>query len=442
MSGSKSYAMHRGSGEMDLFVHGGMFTRRRPLPLRLRGRRTMMELHLQFGFGMMEHCRHLLTEWGGGTVVLSPRDLNDRQLRGLAAEVAEIEGGKTLLDPQFYVPHADHARLRSHDFWPVDFASGSFFNGPEMEGLVGKIIELNRGLGTEAIILPGMLANPIDDHWLAHHRSFLSTARDLNSGTPLYSTLALGAEVVRNREQITTLLEAVMRWGADGYYIVCEHPNGDYLVQDAIWLAHILDLTAGLRLAGAKVILGYCSHQMLVAQVAGASAICSGTWMNVRSFPPDKFSKDFEEEVRRRATWYYCPQGLSEYKLPFLDVAYEQGLLDSMRVAPELDGGYADQLFSGVQPSSVRFSEQAAFRHYLHALRSQAQALDAGGYDEARQVQEQALNNAEELLGTLGANGVRGANRDFTDSLDVNRAALAMLDRQRGPVLRRRWASL
>lgn len=402
-----------------------------------------MELHLQFGFGMMEHCRHLLTEWGGGTVVLSPRDLNDRQMRSLADDVAGIEGGKTLLDPQFYVPHADHDRLCSHEFWPDDFASGSFFQGPEMESLVRQIIELNKDLGTEAIILPGMLANPVDDLWLAHHESFLTTARNLaGDSKPLYSTLALGADSARNREQVTALLESVGRWKADGYYIVCEHPNGDYLVQDAIWLAHVLDLTAGLRLAGAHVILGYCNHQMLVSHVAGANAICSGTWMNVRSFPPEKFSKDYEEEIRRRATWYYCPQALSEYKLPFLDVAYEQGVLDLMKPPAEFDGGYVDSLFSGVQPSSVRFSEQAAFRHYLHALRHQARALNAAGYDEARQAQEQALNNADDLLRTLGSNGVLGANRDFTDSLDVNRAALAMLDRQRGPVLRRRWTSL
>ncbi len=401
-----------------------------------------MELHLQFGFGMMEHCRHLLTGWGGGTVVLSPRDLNDKQLRSLAADVAGIEGGKILLDPQFYVPHADHDRLCSHGFWPADFASGSFFQGPEMQSLVRQIVDLNRDLGTEAVILPGMLANPVDDLWLAHHRSFLTTARDMAGDTKVYATLALGADTARDREQVTTLLEAVTRWNADGYYIVCEHPNGEYLVRDPIWLAHVLDLTAGLRLAGAQVILGYCNHQMLVARVAGANAICSGTWMNVRSFPPEKFSKDYEEEIRRRATWYYCPQALSEYKTPFLDVAYEQELLHLMKPPAELDGCYVDQLFSGVQPSSVRFAEQAAFRHYLHALRSQAHAPEAGGYDQAREEHNQTLTDAEHLLGTLGSNGVLGANRDFTDSLDVNRAALALLDKQRGPVLRRRWTSL
>lgn len=420
-----------------------MFLRRWPLLLRLHGRRTLMELKLQFGFGMMEHCRHLLTEWGGGTVVLSPRDLNDKQLRSLAANVAGIEGGKTLLDPQFYVPHADHDRLCSHKFWPDDFASGSFFQGPEMESLVRKIVELNDDLGTEALILPGMLADPLDDNWLAHHETFLMTARGLaGDSKPLYSTLALGADTARSREQITTLIEAVTRWRADGYYIVCEHPNGEYLVQDPIWLAHVLDLTAGLRLAGAQVILGYCNHQMLVAHVAGANAICSGTWMNVRSFPPDKFRKDYEEEIRRRATWYYCPQALSEYKIPFLDVAYEQGVLGLMEPLPEFDGGYVGQLFSGVQPSSVRLSEQAAFRHYLHAIRCQAQSLDASSYDAAQQVQEQSLNEAEDLLRTLASSGVKGGNRDFADGLDVNRAALAMLEAQRGAVLRRHWSSL
>ncbi len=401
-----------------------------------------MELHLQFGFGMMEHCRHLLRAWGGGTVVLSPRDLSPKQLQGLAEDVAEIQGAKVLLDPQFYVPHADHARLRSHSFWPTDFASGTFFQGSEMESLVRKIVVLNRELGSDAIIVPGMLANPVDDIWLSHHASFLARARELGSGQRVYSTLALSAEATRSREQISALLEATTRWNADGYYIVCEHPNGEYLVQDPIWLAHILDLTAGLRLAGKQVILGYCNQQMLSAQVAGATAICSGTWMNVRSFPPDKFHQDYEEEIRRRATWYYCPQVFSEYKIPFLDVAHEQGVLDLMKPSKRTGGGYVDPLFSGVQPSSVRLSEQAAFRHYLHALRRQAAELAAGSYEESRERYVSALNQAESSLTRLRSSGVYGAKREFTDTLDVARAALATLDNQRGPMLRRHWGAL
>lgn len=428
---------------MDLFVHSGMFIRRSHARRQLRSGRALMELHLQFGFGMMDHSRNLISSWNGGTVVLSPRDLNERQLQSLASEVTGMPGGSVLFDPQFYLPHSDHDRLCSHDYWPEDFASGSFFMGPAMRELVESVVNLNSQLGTQAIVLPGMLANPVDDLWIAHHESFLSTAREIaGDSKPIYATLALSADSVRDRRQLTALLDAVVRWKADGFYIVCEHPDGEYLVRNAIWLAHVLDLTAGLRLAGARVVLGYCNHQMLIAHVAGANAICSGTWMNVRSFPPEKFSKDYDEEIRRRSTWYYCPQALSEYKIPFMDVAHEQGVLDLMRPDPTLDGGYVDGLFSGVQPSSVRLTEQAAFRHYLHSLRQQASGLTSASYDEARLMHEQALSQAEDLLSTLRSNGVLGANRDFSDSLDVNRAALALLDRQRGPLLRRHWSKV
>jgi hypothetical protein len=181
---------------------------------------------------------------------------------------------------------------------------------------------------------------------------------------------------------------------------------------------------------------------MLAASLVRANAICSGTWMNVRSFPPDKFRSTYEEEIRQRATWYYCAQALSEYKIPFLDVAWRQRLLSRMAPPPELDGGYARHLFEGPQPTTVGFSEQLAFRHYLNALHQQVRTLEHASYDEARVAQDDLLDRAEELLQTLRSVGVRGQQRDFFDGIDVNRAALALLDSMRGPILRRNWNSL
>ena len=46
-----------------------------------------MEFYLQFGYGMMEHCRHLIKSWGRGSVILSPRDLEEQQLEKFASEI-------------------------------------------------------------------------------------------------------------------------------------------------------------------------------------------------------------------------------------------------------------------------------------------------------------------------------------------------------------------
>ena len=96
----------------------------------------------------------------------------------------------------------------------------------------------------------------------------------------LGATIALSADAMRDPAQIATLLERIESWQVKNFYVVCEHPSGDYLVEDPNWLTSVLDLIAGIRL-----LIGYCNRQVLIAALSKANAIASGTWMNVRSFP-------------------------------------------------------------------------------------------------------------------------------------------------------------
>jgi hypothetical protein len=391
---------------------------------------------------MMEHCRTLLASWGGGTVILSPRDLTDRQLTRLGRDLADIGGAHALLDPQFYLPHADHKKLCKHAYWPDDYETTLFWQGPALQQLLADLRQLNSDIGCSRFMLPGLFARVVDDDWFETQRAILEEARAIEPDRPLIPTIALSGEAVRNPDQISTLVERAESWKAPAYYVVCEHPNGQYLVEDPNWIGNVLDLCAGLRLFGAEVILGYCTHQMLLAAAAKVTAIASGTWMNVRSFPPEKFSTAYEDEIKQRSTWYYCPQALSEYKVPFLDIAHRLGLLQLMAAPPELDGGYASDLFRGAQPSTVGFGEQAAFRHYLHALHEQARLVPQGSFDSAVSAHEGILATAEALLGRLRGANVSGQLRDFSQLVDVNRAGLGLFSALRGPVLRRTWDSI
>jgi hypothetical protein len=202
----------------------------------------------------------------------------------------------------------------------------------------------------------------------------------------------------------------------------------------------MVDLVAGLKLNGGKVILGYCNHQMLIAALGKADAIASGTWMNVRSFPPEKFQLSYQEEIRTRAVWYYCPQSLSEYKLPFLDIAKTVGLLPML--APTIMDPRVEHLFSGGQPSTIGLSEGAAFRYYLSSLKGQVDGSVRAGFDETVAVHESLLSEAEAILATLHSHGISGQMRDFSDIIAVNRAAIAATLVTRGAILRRQWPSL
>jgi len=401
-----------------------------------------MDLFLQFGWGMMEHSRQLVGSWGGGTVVLSPRDLERTQLESLGQDICGMQGGRVLLDPQFYFPRSDHHRLTAHGYWPDNYETNGFFGGAGIGTMLQSLLDLNRAVGSYAFILPGLMATTVDDDWIATLRAVCEGAVTLGADIPVFATIALGADVVRNMESVQEILEECEGINVAGAYVLAEHPNGDYFVEDPIWLANLLDLCAGLRLMGKQVIVGYANHELLCLGAAATNTLCSGTWMNVRLFSPDRFQAQQEDETRRRTAWYYSPPALSEFKRPFLDVAHRQGVLNQMQAPQSYNSTYAAPLFSGAQPTSVGFGEPEAFRHYLQCMHHQTAESRRGTFDETLAHHRQALDDAEALIQTLASNGVMSQNRGFGEIIDIVRSALVMHERTRGPVLRRRWAEL
>lgn len=178
---------------------------------------------------------------------------------------------------------------------------------------------------------------------------------------------------------------------------------------------------------------------MLCLAAAGADSIASGKWLNVRSFPPEKFYKTLEDDISRRAVWYYCLKALSEYKIPFLDIAQRVGILDEMYPESNLDDYFAHSLFSGVMPSSVLWGETDAFRHYLTTLQGQVKNSQHSTFEQTRDYHLSLLDEAEKTLRKIRAKGVFGQARDFFERIDVNRSALFLLESARGPLLSRNW---
>jgi len=301
---------------------------------------------------------------------------------------------------------------------------------------------LNQSLGSGAFILPGILADTVDEDWLNTHDEILSEAQSTDPGMPIFATCAFSSDALRNNDQVASFIEHAEKWGPDGYYLVFEHAEGNYLVDNPQWIANMLDICASLRMLGKRVIVGYSNQQTLIAAVAKVEAIASGTWMNVRSFPPEKFRSTYEDEIKQRSIWYYCPQALSEYKLSYLDIAYSLGMLETLATPSALNGGYVDVLFRGPQPTAVGLTEQAAFRHFLHALRTQVRSCVKPSLDATIAHHNELLDVAQDTLQRLRSAGVFGQFREFTECIEAHRSALSLFTAQRAPTLRRKWASL
>jgi len=398
-----------------------------------------VKLYLQFGYGMMAHSKLLLKEWSGdGGAILSPRDLERSQLEKVGTDVTGL-GAEALVDPQCYSRAADHHRLTEHDYWKVltKHQTQGLVGGHGADELMDALEDLNASVGCGRRIVPGLLAEEVDSDWLSFQSAFIDAARRRMSA-PLLATIAVSAGVLKDENQVETLVEQAESWPVDGFYLVAETPQ-PYLVGEPVWLANLLILASGLKLLGKYVLVGYCNHQQLGLAAANVDAMASGTYLNVRSFDNGKFFTPEEDQVKKKSTWYYCPHALSEFRAPFLDVAQVKGVLGSMEARSPISGKWGKPLFSGAQPSNVNWREPDAFRHYLDSLKTQCDEATQTSFDDAVAFHRTLLIAGERELGALHSNGVKGSTRDFADYFDVCESAMVLHESARGHRLRQDW---
>jgi hypothetical protein len=396
-----------------------------------------VEMYLQFGHGMMEHCRALLDGWGEGCVILSPRDFTHSQMKGFASDVLRMNG-RTLLDSQLYAPRATHHKLHQHAYWPNDYDTNMMLGGPGLRRMLVELRNLNEETQTWAYIIPGLQCADASDLWFAHMESTLHEADKLVDDRPKLATICLSPEVVINEQAVETIIERAEVWKVDGYYVVAEHPS-EYLVRDPRWLVNFLGLCAGLKLHDRTVIAGYCSHQMLSLAAANVDAIAAGTFMNLRSFSTVRFNEP-EPTVNRHSVWFYCPQALSEYQVRYLDIAQQQGILQELKPLEIMNCDYANVLFAGATPTATGYDQRASFRHYLQCLHNQVDYAGKLTFQTTFDALMSDLQTAETLIRNVcHPHGVRGSDRDFLEIVDVNRSALTLLDNTRGFLLGHQW---
>lgn len=384
-----------------------------------------MDLYLQMGHGMQGVARELIGNEKCGTAIISPMNILPKSLFKFSEEIKKL-GGDILFDPQLYFPREYQKNLSLYEYWP----KGEFtaLENGELVRVVSKIADLNHSIGTKTMILPAFTANKIDNIWNKVQSKCINISMTYASGMERMHTVALSSDVLDDEEQIEAIVAYAEGWDVEGIYIVCEHPQDLYLVEKPLWVANLMSLVAGLKRQKKKVVVGYSSHQMLCLALAKCDAIASGSFLNLRWFQQEHFITDADKSPSRRAIWYYCPQALSEYKVPFLDIAKRMDLLDRMEPPETMKSQYCDMLFRAALPSSSGFGEKEAFRHYLYCLNKQCKSSVRNSYIETRDAHIMMLQTTEQLLNGLSEKGIKGQNRDFMEIIDVNRAAIAAFD--------------
>lgn len=398
-----------------------------------------MELYLQLGHGMQGMSMELIEHWKSGTVIISPVNITQDKLKGFSDKIHSV-GGDVLFDPQMFYPKEGHTKLQAYDYWPAKDVS--ITSNQEHINICRELLRINNSIDSKYILLPGIeMREDKFDYGINLIKNSLEYFKN-KTEKPLFATLCLYPETIRNSASIEVLVELLKNINVDGYYIVPHSSNNEYIVSDVSWSIGILKLSTCLKLLSKKVIVGYSNHQGLVYSLANVDAIASGTYMNTRSFVPAKFKSPKDDDVKHKSTWYYLPTAFTEYKAALLDVAMQRGYLSDFHLQGDFVNPYSEMLFKGATPSSTNYKETNSFKHYLHCLRVQCKTLTLDTYKETFDTYEFLLNNAENQIKNIKSHGMSGQNRDFSPGIEANRIAMCANDEDYGFRLQLDWNNI
>lgn len=375
-----------------------------------------MDFYIQMGHGMQEMTQELFKNWGQGTIIVSPVNIVPNRLEKFCEKIKKVNGN-ILFDPQLYFPEKYHKNLKQYDYWVCDM-------NENLGELIKKLTLLNSRIGTKEVILPSYTTSVIDERWISLQKKVVHEAAKNVESDDLILTVSLDKEVMKDAGELEKIVSMVEKLSVSGIYLVCKHPDKLYLVDEPLWLLNLMNLVTAIKRLNKKVIVGYASHQMLCLAATKCDAIASGNFLNVRWFQKGRFETLDVNKPSKRSTWYYAPAVLSEFKLAFLDIAYQQDVLGIIAPPPSMQSKFSDMLFKGELPSSSGYSEKHSHRHYLNCLYYQCKESGRDTYSETYNGQLLQLQTAETLLKALDRSGIKGQNRDFTELVDVTRSAL------------------
>lgn len=390
-----------------------------------------MSILIQQGYGMMQMNNDLAKEISDLGVILSPRALNKNQSIDrlkIHADELRSKGVKILFDPQFYVPRTNLGKLLKFPYFDnVGDYNTVYFKSHDSKRFIENVINYQLDfINVDEVIIPNTYSNSLDTDWHDLTKMFAEESTKLTKKTK-YLTISIGTDVVKHKVEFDYLISCLSQYEVDGYYFVIKPPNGNF-VSDDQYLYNLLDAFISLNLAGKKVILGYTNQQALIFAAAGVSKIASGNYRNVRSFDPEIFYLDEnDEEIRRKAVWYFDGNTLSEFRPQQMTLIHNRGIKANFGPVCK----YCEQLIMNPQIATA-WKEPESFKHYLFELNRQWNSLMRVPATQRIDDVIALLEKVKVSLLELKNLGVRVGDREFDENvIEVSLSVLEAIKHDR-----------
>jgi len=241
----------------------------------------------------------------------------------------------------------------------------------------------------------------------------------LQDPRPLFATLAISTDALRDRIELQNFLQEVteLENPPNGFYLLIEHPDHDIppSLEEPDVLSRWMMVNRVLSLSGFEIVNGYSDVLAPYLGAAGATAVASGWFNTLKVFSLKKFAPN-SGMARQPVPRYTSARLLKSIRHTELELL-RAGFPEVLNGRPT-DSDYDED--EGSRPSSLGEALQN-----WDCLRVLGQLVTPGNIEASLASIEVALDEADETYARIGAIGLSLRERSSKEHLQLIREELA-----------------
>ncbi len=236
--------------------------------------------------------------------ILSPVNLTEAEMVDLLAPGGL--GLEFIFDPQLYYPQAQREILRSWSYFPSDVDTADASSLEWWKKLCSDLVASAARVDPDAICSPVVVPRAYSWEYFQNMCDVTRLLEDIvGPDTEVIHTVLVGSHELASYSAVMTLASIVTRLDCRRMNLILT--DGGYPrreLADPEELKGMMLLIKSLSDNGIRVLVSYCSSDVLLWKEAGAEDVASGKFFNLRRFTPSRWDEAGEGGGGQVPYWF------------------------------------------------------------------------------------------------------------------------------------------
>jgi hypothetical protein len=249
--------------------------------------------------------------------IYSPINAVEADVAAQIVNTREVKANfEAILDPQMYVPATQRGKLREWGYFPKDVDTADLSSLAWWKALNVALSRAAQKVGADALCSPIIIPKAFDDKFYVRCVEICdSLGESLADGKPrVIQTAPCGLAGLCEGDRALEVASIISKTSAERVYLIfvaTTEPRREMVECDELLAA--MRMIRALEQSGIRVLVGFCSSDVVMWKAAGATSCASGKFFNLRRFTRERFEE---------------PSGTGGGQLPYW---FEEGLMAFLR---------------------------------------------------------------------------------------------------------------